>query len=189
MNRCLTAILAAVALCVSLVSTVAAGQDAASQRLAIAEKNGAYELSVPVSRLVMTVPKGQLVATQPAASSGNPRYFSFDDKKAALVLSGWFEPEQEFKGLDAFWAGEQRGLTQNGIRIENIVKDKIQNWQVVLYEIRLPGGRSSNMRAEFVQAGTWIDLHLSITSNRSEAENQAALRKVLETIRVVERMP
>jgi len=189
MNRFLTLTLATVLTCVSLVAMAAAGQDAASQRLVIAEKNGAYELSVPVSRLVMTLPKGQFTSSQPDASSGNPRYFSFQDKKAALIVSGWFEPEQAFNGLEDFWAGEQRSLTQNGIRIENIVKDKIQKWQVVLYEVRLPGGRSSNMRAEFVQAGTWIDLHLSVTSDRPEAENQAALRKVLETIRVEERMP
>jgi hypothetical protein len=91
--------------------------------------------------------------------------------------------------MDAFWSGEERGLKQNGLRIQNILREQTENWQVVFYDIPLPGGRSSNVRAERVQAGTWIDLHLSVTSDRSEAENRATLRNVLKTIRVDERVP
>jgi hypothetical protein len=89
--------------------------------------------------------------------------------------------------MDEFWKGEQRGLSQNGLRVQDVVRGQVGNWQVVFYDIVIPGGRSSNVRAELVQAGTWIDVHASVTTQRSEAENRQVLRDVLETIRVEER--
>jgi hypothetical protein len=177
----------AIVSCVVLCSTTGASQEPTGQRLLVNVKDGVYELALPVSRLVVMIPQGQLVPSTSGQGPASPRYFSLEDRSAGLVVSGWFEPEQAFKGLDAFWAGEQRGLTQNGIRIENAVREKSGNWQTVLYDIVLPGGRSSNMRAEWVQSGTWIDVHLSLTTRRPEAENRDALRKVIEAIRVEER--
>ena len=54
----------------------------------------------------------------------------------------------------------------------------------LLYDMALPGGSNSHLRAHWVQAGTWIDLHLSITSQRTSAENRALLKSVLKSIRV-----
>ena len=172
-----------------IVSSLLAAQDPSSQRLLITEKEGVYELSVPVSRLSLTIPRGQLLPSKSSADAGGPRYFSFEDRKLSLIISGWFEPEQAFEGMDAFWTGEQRSLTQNGIQIQNVNRERIGSWQVVLYEIRLPGGRSSNMRAEYVEAGTWIDVHLSVTGNQSDMDGQKMLRTALGTIQVRERLP
>jgi len=172
---------------VVLYGVTGATQELVGPRLVINERNGAYELSLAVSRLVMTIPKEQLLPSAPGQGSQSPGYFFLEDRGAGLVVSGWFEPEQAFRGIEAFWAGERRGLAQNGIQIQNVVTGKSGTWQTVLYDIPVPGGRSSNMRAEWVQAGTWIDLHLSLTTRRSEGENRDALRKVLEAIRVVER--
>jgi len=172
---------------VCCVSTLVAGQGSPSPRLVIGEKSGAYELTVAVSRLTMTIPKGGL-AVMPSGSGG-PRYFSLEDRQAALIVSGWFEADRGFTGIDAFWAAEQRPLIQRGIQLQNVVKEPVGSWQVVLYDILVPGGRSTHMRAERVQAGTWIDLHLSVTADRPETENRALLRKALESIRVDERAP
>jgi hypothetical protein len=183
----MTAVRAAVmAIFVLSVTGVLVGQDP-SQRLVVAEKDSAYELSVPVSRLTLTIAKGQLLVQKSSAGSDSPRYFTLGDREHALVVSGWFEPEQSFQSMDSFWAGEQRSLTQNGLQLQNISKERIGNWQVVLYDIALPGGRSFNMRAEFVQSGTWIDLHLSVTTNQSKADAQKVLRDTLNSIQVSEK--
>ena len=96
----------------------------------VTEKDGAYELLVPVSRLSLTIPKGRFLPSKPSGESGNPRYFSFEDRQR---------------------------------------------------------GRSSNVRAEWIQAGTWIDLHLSVTANQSEAAGRTTLRDFLGTLQVSER--
>jgi hypothetical protein len=168
------------------VTIPSTAQVPSSQRLQIAEKDGAYELSVPVSRLSLAIPKGQLLPSKSSADNGNPRYFLFEDQKLSLVISGWFEPEQSFNGMDSFWGSEQRSLTQNGIQIQNIKRDGIASWQVVLYDIQLPGGRSFNMRAECVQSETWIDVHMSVTGNLSDMEGEKLLRDTLGAIQVRE---
>jgi hypothetical protein len=168
------------------VSSLLVAQVPSSQRLQVTEKEGGYDLSVPVSLLSLTIPKGQLLPSKSGADAGNPRYFLFEDKNLSLIISGWFEPEQSFNGMDAFWAGEQKSLTQNGIQIQNIKREQIGSWQVVLYDIKLPGGRSFNMRAECVHAGTWVDLHLSVTGNQSDAEGQKILRDTLGAIQVLD---
>jgi hypothetical protein len=175
-----------IAIVVLMVSTELTAQVPSSQRLQVAEKDGAYELSVPVSRLSLAIPKGQLLPSKSSADNGNPRYFLFEDQKRSLIISGWFEPEQSFNGMDSFWSGEQRSLSQNGIQIENIKREQFASWQVVLYDIQLPGGRSFNMRAECVQAGTWIDVHMSVTGKLSDAEGEKLLRDTLGAIQVRE---
>jgi hypothetical protein len=169
---------------VILRAATAIGQDA-SERLTVTEKDGAYEVIVPVSRLVLTIPKNQLVRSN--GGSNNPRYFYLNDRARALIVSGWFEPERAFKGMNAFWNDEQRGLTQRGISIDDVVQERVGNWQAVFYSIRLPRGRSSNVRAEWVQSGTWIDLHLSVTADQPEADLRATLRDVLGALQVGER--
>jgi len=172
---------------VILCGVLASAQEAPGPRLLVTEANGAYEISLGVSRLALAIPKAQLVPSAAARGSSSPTYFSFDDRGSGLMVSGWFEPEQAFRGMDEFWKGEQRGLSQNGLRVQNVVRGQVGNWQVVFYDIVIPGGRSSNVRAELVQAGTWIDVHASVTTKRSEAENRQVLRDVLEEIRVEER--
>ena len=67
-------------------------------------------------------------------------------------------------------------------------------WEVVAYDVALPdGGTQSNLRAEQVEAGTWIDLHLSTASTRPpaalRAELLAALREIQAWEKVVTRIP
>src|SRR5258707_10465912 len=69
--------------------------------LEIVESAGNYVLTVPVSRLVMTIPKGKLAvkANRAGGSADSPRYFYFEDKDSALFISGWFESDQGFSGI------------------------------------------------------------------------------------------
>ena len=57
-------------------------------------------------------------------------------------------------------------------------------WEVVAFDVSLPGAIQSNLRAERVEDGTWVDLHLSTIaraatpSTKLRAELLATLRKV-----------
>jgi hypothetical protein len=62
-------------------------------------------------------------------------------------------------------------------------------WDVVAFDVSLPvpGFTSAHVRAERVQAGTWIDLHLSTTSARPPATLRAELLAALSQVEVVEK--
>jgi hypothetical protein len=162
--------------------------------LQVAALDTGYELSVPVSRLVMTIPKAGLTRATNAfgGAADNPRYFNFTDSGRGLTLSGWFEPEQKFHGVQAFWESETRAWKERGLPApRNVAFAKYGNWDTVLYEHDLPGSSagSSNahIRAHWVQSGTWIDVHLSLTSQRPAAEARDALQAFLESLQVKEK--
>jgi hypothetical protein len=48
-------------------------------------------------------------------------------------------------------------------------------------------GSNSHLRAELAEKGTWIDVHMSITSDRSSAESRATLLEALNQIQVNEK--
>lgn len=164
-----------------------AGADQAD-RLKIKEANGNYELTAPVSELMMTIPgRGLLPAPDNAAARVNgPRYFMFEDKQSGLVVSGWFEPAQAFPGIRKFWENETGAWQQKGLPApRNVVFEKIGQWDAITYDIRLPVGGNSHIRAHWLQAGTWIDVHLSYTSQRANAaESKAKLLAMLRGIQV-----
>ena len=56
-------------------------------------------------------------------------------------------------------------------------------WEVVAFDVSVAGATQSNLRAERVEAGTWIDLHLSTVaratpSTKLRADLLAGLRQV-----------
>jgi hypothetical protein len=63
---------------------------------------------------------------------------------------------------------------------------KTNSWEVVLYDMPMPkNGIDVHLRAEFSQAGTWIDLHMSAgVVNTAAAETRQRLTALLEKIRV-----
>ena len=71
----------------------------------ITQVAGNYVVTVPVSRLVMTIPKGNLsrVSAEGVESS---RYFLFEDEALHLIMTGWFESDEGFPGIKRFWADE-----------------------------------------------------------------------------------
>jgi len=58
-----------------------------------------------------------------------------------------------------------------------------------MYDHLFDKGVSSHMRAHWVQAGTWIELHLSTTTRQSSAENRRKLKSLLRAIAVAQKSP
>ncbi len=153
-------------------------------------KAGEYELGVPVSRLVMTIPKDGLVRASHTGggAAASRRYFYFEDKSRNLIVSGWFEPEQGFRGIKDFWESETTAWKRKGLpEAQDVSSSDIGKWKAIIYDIHIPSGNNSHIRAHWVQAGTWIDIHLSMTADRSLTEIRATLREILNSIRVDEK--
>jgi hypothetical protein len=159
-------------------SVPAAAAEDPSSTLVVTTLEDNIEMSVPASRLTVIFPRGGLATvneprTGAAASS---RYFHFNDEKRGLVVSGWFEPASSYVGFEKFWTGELLAMKKNGIPLReapDVVK--AGPWQAVAYNVELPKGVSANVRAELISAGTWVDVHISVTSEGSarEAREQA----------------
>jgi len=161
------------------VPAAAAPSPDASEKLRIAEHDKVYELSVPVSKLVLAIPKAGL--TQ-APAGAHPRYFQFAGN---VIVSGWFDSAAGFKGIQEFWKGESEGLKRQGMTVANVEFTKVGNWEVVLYDLPTKVATFPNLRANWVQAGTWIDLHLSVP--KPGADGRAKMLEMLRAIEVRER--
>jgi hypothetical protein len=161
-----------------------------SETIAIETTESSYVLTVPVSHLTMTIPKGNLVLKNNAVggSTNNPRYFYFEDSTVTFIVSGWFEPAQKFSGLKKFWEDEMNAWKRNRLpEPQNVSFSNIGNWQTITYEVKAPRGTNSHIRAHWVQADTWIDIHLSLTSDRTTAESRKFLESRLRDISVKEK--
>lgn len=169
-------------------SGVATGQESPkAASLEITESAGSYVLTVPVSRLVMTIPKGGLTLAENTrgAVARSPRYFYFTDKTLHLSISGWFESEEGFAGIKQFWANETAAWKRNGLpEPRDVSFVQLGNWNAIIYDLDVPSGRYSHIRAHWLQAGTWIDIHLSMAANLPQKELRPKLRDVLKTIQV-----
>lgn len=170
---------------IALAILLSAG--AADDSIVIVERPAVFELSVPVSRLVMTIPKAGLVRTEADASSSR-RYFKLVDAERHLIVSGWFEPAEEFQELETMWKGETAAWARKGIPApENVVFKKVGRWSAIAYTTPTPSGNHAHLRAHWVEAGTWIDVHLSTATDAPPAENAALLETFLGRIAVAEK--
>lgn len=157
--------------------------------LKITEAESHYELSVPVSRLVMTIPKNGL--SQKRISGGatdSLRYFFFEDKTRGLVASGWFESSSAYSNFNKYWNGEKKSWQSGSLPApinEKFLKSV--GWEAVAYDISFPKGENSHIRAHWVQAGTWIDLHLSLTSETKNSGSREKLLEILKGIQIKQR--
>ncbi len=177
-----------------LVAASQASAQSAPDRLQIKEVGSSYELAVPVSRLVMTMPKEGMTRMPGLASpaSSHPRYFYFS--VGTLNISGWFEPSQKYKGMQEFWQSETAGWKRQGLpEMTDVSFSKSRDWEIVTYETPPPAQFAAasfvntHVRAHWVQAGTWIDLHISVTSGGPAADNRARIMSFLQTIEVREK--
>lgn len=158
--------------------------------LTITEAAGQYVLAVPVSRLVMTIPKGSLriAPTAVGGATGSPRYFSFASESPALIITGWFESADGFSTIQAFWTAETGAWTRQHLPTpQDVSFVQIGRWNAVLYDLPVPVGRETNIRAHWVQGDTWIDIHLSLTDDLSSRELRSRLRAELESITVTQK--
>ena len=169
---------------------VAWGQSPSDAALVIQETDSSFELTVPVSRLTMVIPKAGLSRNNgnSPAPTNSPRYFFFNDSSKGLVISGWFEPAESFKGVKQFWADETGAWKRGGLPpVHNVQFGSIGEWQAISYDMEILRGNNSHIRAHFVRAGTWIDVHLSATASSSRDELHSLLEAFLNSISVSEK--
>ena len=117
------------------------------------------------------------------AGGGDPGYFLGKDEKSGVVVSGWFEPSENFKYKSASeqWASE--GLTK-APRAQMI---KVNDWDVIAYEMSMgpiTEVRNSHLRACLVTGDAWIDLHMSATGPESEVDLRNRLVAYLKAMQV-----
>lgn len=168
----------------------AADEAKPEESIKISKIKGGFELTVPVSHLVLTLPETSLVqvTNSPGSESNGPRYFYFEDKAHGLIVSGWFEPENGFPGIKQFWKDETDAWKQRGLPEPlNVVFNKIGKWDAIAYDIQLPEVNNTHLRAHWLQAGTWIDLHFSLTSKQPNAEGRTKLESMLKAVQVKEK--
>ena len=174
-----------------LLSTAASGQQPSdSVTLKITQDAESYVLTVPVSRLVMTIPQGELQVQRGAISgAGNsPRYFYLEDQSGPLIVSGWFESADGFSDIQSFWRKETAAWKRKGLpKPRDVSFEHLGTWDAILYDIQAPDTTNTHIRAHWVQSGTWIDIHLSLTGPARQTGLREKLRGVLQSIRVTER--
>ena len=188
MRQSLTCISFAILL--TCVAFGANGQTQPSDRLTVARTDSAYVLSVPASRLQMVLPDANLVQQSQdiGGSTSNPRYYYFSDPKRRLVLSGWFEPASRFAGISSFWESELAAWKKQQLpNPQNVVITNVGSWQAIFYDLAVPNGTNLHVRAHLVQAGTWIDLHISLFGDPSAPPNRSTLKDMLNRITVTEK--
>ncbi len=176
----------------STKQTAPQNQAARPNALQITSTEQAHVLTVPASRLVMRLPLGGLSLTNSAigGSTTNPRYFHFRDDAKQVIISGWFESDQAFPGLQKIWADEVTVSKKNGLPdAQHVVFGRLGNWETIAYERAVPNTTNSHLHAHWVQAGTWIDLHASLTTNGSSQDARAKLESLLRAIVVKQKTP
>jgi hypothetical protein len=181
---------------ITLATTPTSTPDAASRAgagsggarrdaVVVSELPTEFKVTVPVSRLVMHIPKGRLHPAKSTLESGSTvsrRYFMLSDQEG-LVVSGWFEPQEEFPGLEKYW-DQKMAVWSELPKPQRVSFGKTGKWNTVTWFVPSPAGSSANISAHWVEAGTWIDVHLSILSKAPEAEAVAKLALLLAQIEV-----
>ncbi len=172
-----------------VITQMAGAATPVDQQLAITQSDDSFRLSVPVSRLVMTIPRGDFTVVHESGSGGaaSSRYFHFEDAPHGIIMSGWFESAQSYGGIKQFWKGETDAWKKNHLpspKDTSIVK--IDKWDAVLYDIKVPEGSNTHIRSEWVELGTWIDVHISVTTTEPIDAARARAMNVLKSIRITE---
>ena len=155
----------------------------------IDQRGNDYVLTVPVSNIILNIPKGDFVLSTPPivkGSTANPRYFYFEDNSSGIILSGWFEPSERFTGV------KEPSVAKLGDMVlthSNVVFGKVGAWKTVAYDTPtpIPTIVNANLQAHLVQAGTWVELHLSAHQDRPISEQRDLLAKIIQSIRIQEK--
>jgi hypothetical protein len=146
-----------------------------------------FEITVPKSQLLLSLPKGDLqaISNEGIGATASPRYFMLTGKASGSVVSGWFEPAERQRDLRTSWNIEMEGLKRNGFGPPtDVVESEINGMKAILYNVPLPKGSSAHARCSHLQSGTWIDLHLSVSGNKLPGESREQLIALLNSLRV-----
>jgi hypothetical protein len=171
----------------------AVAADSAGSTIVMTIAGDTIELTVPASRISLRIPQGDLapVEASKTGAQASPRYFHLADAGRGLTVSGWFEPAKAFKGFEAFWTGEFSAMKRSGlVPTAAPTAVAVENWSGAAYEVAVPGVEkavNTHIRAELIKAGTWIDLHISITAQKPVADARAEALELLRSIVVNEK--
>lgn len=153
------------------------------------DEQGNYRFTDPHSHIVLLVPGAGLVESnlRVGGATNNPRYFQLSGSQPNLMVSGWLEPAEKYKGdIKKFWDGETAGFKKAGqLMPQTVAFSKADDWDVITYELALPMPKIRNyhIRAEAVRSGTWVDVHLSTTVPESAESAEACRARLLATLR------
>ncbi len=88
-----------------LISIVGCATSSVQESTLIATEGAdTIEFTVPASKVKMTIPKNDLVKAENTASKSY-RYFIYNGKSTDFSISGWFEPENKYEGVEKHWNG------------------------------------------------------------------------------------
>ena len=170
-----------------------AARETASEKgkpVKVAERKSDYLVTQPGSPLGLRIPKGglRLQASGGEGADWNPSYFALKDTASDLMFSGWFSSEEKYPGLARKWLGETHAWPSLGLpEPRDPSFGWLNGWETVFYDVAVPGGISSHLRAHWTQSGTWIDVHISITAAESSSALRARLKTLLWSLEVVEK--
>jgi hypothetical protein len=152
------------------------------------EINNDYVLHVPVSKLAVTIPKNGFIQRNNRIGGGtdNPRYFYFVNDSRKIIISGWFDAVDNFPGINKIWDETKKTYSSEFPPPIDMASEKIGNWDAIIYDIQIPDYTNSHIRANWLQAGTWIDIHISITTKSPSSEARSELITLLKAIEVKE---
>jgi hypothetical protein len=173
------------------VTAASAGAPDPAQVVAISSADNNWEITVPVGHATLVFPQGgfRVVKTDFGGSASSPRYFFLkDEANGEKIVSGWLEPARKIANvkqtLQTSWREESAHLKTVGMEPSAVEVGETDDWATIAYQIANTHGSSVHIRASRVVADTWIDLHLSVTSAATTADNQALVTQLLKSMTV-----
>jgi hypothetical protein len=161
----------------------------------VSHAQGSYELTVPQSKVLLRFPEAGLQRAEQNATGNvnNPHYFEFNRPSPHLILSGWFETADKYGGIKSISTQITDRPSQKGVPdATNVVILTKGKWEIVAYDLPLAEpnahANSVNVRAELIQSGTWLDVHLSTTSEEPVATVREKLLAFLAALQVDEKI-
>lgn len=148
-----------------------------------------YKLTTSVSKFTIVIPKNNLMPDKDVkkmfkGGTENPRYFNFKDKETRLIISGWFEPNYIYPGMEKYFYGMTNEWKSKGLPLpENVNFFRHNDWRITSYDMPCSKSYSPNIHAHFLKENTWIDLHISYDCG--SGRKVVDLINFLDTIRIV----
>ncbi|MCX5848044.1 MAG: hypothetical protein NTW65_01145 [Deltaproteobacteria bacterium] len=152
----------------------------------ISELEKVFRVAVPISKLIMTIPRSGLsiAKNQFGGSANHPRYFYFRDASSKLEISGWFEPSNLYPGEEKYFGELTKVWKANGLPVpENVKLLKRNDWVVTSYDMPYRNCYTPNIQAHFVKDNTWINLHISYECGSGKKMDD--LINYLDTIKII----
>jgi hypothetical protein len=141
-----------------------------------------YELTASWSNLLIAIPK---IGMSSPLVEATRSHFELSNLNDMVIISGWFEPETKFPGVQKVWQGNLKGWKKKNIPTpQNVSFGDSGKWQTVEYSVITDTFQQFNIESHRVQAGTWIHLHLSISEQKIDLEMKTKLHEYLEQIKI-----